>query len=128
MRPPRTLPKGSVARLRAGLKRAQSKSEFQRLQCVWLRASWGLSADQVVTAIGWRAASVRRLQAHHLRQGEAALQGVSRGGRRRQNLTPQQQQQLLSDFTRRRSGGGMLEVSRVKGPYEQAVGRSGCTG
>jgi hypothetical protein len=49
------------------LKRAKTKAEFQRLQCVWLRASLGLSSQQAATAVGWHPCSVRRVQAHYLK-------------------------------------------------------------
>jgi len=60
MRPPRSLPEGSVERLERALRGARSKPEFQRVQCVWLRAALGLNANQVAQALG---SLVRRLQA-----------------------------------------------------------------
>ena len=61
MRTPNPLPEGAHESLAMGLKRAKTKGDFQRVQCLWLRASLGLSADQVATAIGWHPGSVRRL-------------------------------------------------------------------
>jgi len=52
MRPPRPFPEGSVERLAQALRGAQSKVEFQRVQCVWLRAALGLNANQVAQALG----------------------------------------------------------------------------
>ena len=71
MRTPKPLPEGSNEKLAMALKLAKTKGEFQRVQCLWLRASLGLSADKVATAIGWHAGSVRKLQARYLREGEA---------------------------------------------------------
>ena len=53
MRPARAFPKGASKQLNEALKQAKSKAEFQRIQCLWLRASLGLNADQVATALGW---------------------------------------------------------------------------
>ena len=122
MRPPRPFPEGSVQRLAEALRRAQSKAEFQRVQCVWLRAVLGLNANQVAQALGWQPASVRRLQAQFLRQGEALLGRPGRGGRRHQNLTREEEGRLLQGFLERAEQGRLLEVSRVKQAYEQAVG------
>ena len=94
MRKPKELPEGALESLAMGLKQAKTKAEFQSVQCLWLRASLRLSADQVATAIGWHPNSVRKLQARYLKEGEAALKR-----------------------------GGKLEVSRVKAAYEQALGR-----
>lgn len=122
MRPARAFPRESVEKLRVALRQAKKKSEYQRIQCLWLRASLGLSADQVATALGWLPTSVRRLQAQYLREGEAALRTVGRGGRRHQNLTLDEEQQLLQRFSSQAERGGMLEVSRFKQAYEEAVG------
>jgi hypothetical protein len=73
MRKPKELPEGALESLAMGLKQAKTKAEFQSVQCLWLRASLRLSADQVATAIGWHPNSVRKLQAQYLREGEAAL-------------------------------------------------------
>ena len=53
MRKPKELPEGALESLAMGLKQAKTKAEFQSVQCLWLRASLRLSADQVATAIGW---------------------------------------------------------------------------
>src|ERR1019366_9556456 len=90
MRPPRSLPEGSVERLAQALRGARSKAEFQRVQCV--------------------------------RQGEGLWEHPERGGRRHQNLTREEEAQLLKSFLPPAEQGGLLEVSRVKQAYEQAVG------
>lgn len=123
MRTPKPLPEEAVSRLPLEMKRAKTKAEFQRLQCVWLRASLGLSSKQVATALGWHPCSVRRVQSHYLKEGEASLKGVGRGGRRRQNLTFQQEEELLQEFLASSGKGGILEVSRIKVAYENLLGR-----
>lgn len=122
MRPAKAFPKGASRQLAGALKQAKSKGEFQRMQCLWLRASLGLNANQVATAIGWQPTSVRRLQAQYLKEGEAVLRAVGRGGRRNENLTVEQEQQFLAEFRSRAERAGMLEVSQIQRAYEQAVG------
>ena len=122
MRPARPFPKGASQQFANALKQAKSKSEFQRVQCLWLRASLGLAADEVATAIGWQPTSVRRLQAQYLKEGKQVLQSVGRGGRRNQNLTVEQERQLLAEFDARAERAGMLEVSQIRRAYEDTVG------
>lgn len=122
MRPAKAFPEGSGEKLRTALKEAKSKSEFQRIQCLWLRASLGMNADQVATALGWQPTSVRRLQAQYLKEGEAVLRHAGRGGRRHENLSVEEEQRLLQRFSSQAERGGMLEVSRVKQAYEEATG------
>ena len=123
MRKPKDLPEGALESLANGLKQAKTKAQFQSVQCLWLRASLGLTADQVATAIGWHPNSVRKLQARYFKEGEAALKRGGRGGRYFQNLTIGEERQLLQEFLAQSETGGILEVSRVKAAYEQALGR-----
>jgi transposase len=122
MRTPKPLSNEVIERLAKDLKQAKTKAEFQAVQCLWLRVSLGLSADQVATAIGWHPSSVRKLQSLYLREGGTALKRTGRGGRRRQNLTLEEEQNLLHEFLYQSELGGILEVSQVKAAYEQAVG------
>ena len=71
MRTPRPLPDGAAERLAAMLKEAKSKADYQRIQCVWLRAALGLGAAQIAVALGWQVGSVRQVHSDYLRQGEA---------------------------------------------------------
>jgi transposase len=122
MRPAKAFPEGATERLRVALQQAKTKSNFQRVQCLWLRAALGLDANKVAIAIGWQPTSVRRLQAQYLHEGEDILSTVGRGGRRHQNLAEEEEAQLLSQFTTRAERGGILEVSQVKQAYEKAIG------
>jgi transposase len=123
MRKPKEMPEGALESLAMGLKQAKTKAEFQSVQCLWLRASLGLTANQVATAIIWHPNSVRKLQARYFKEGEAALKRGGRGGRYFQNLTIEEERQLLQEFLAQSEAGGILEVSRVKAAYEQALGR-----
>jgi len=55
MRPPRSLPEGSVERLEQALQGTRSKAEFQRVQCGWLRPALRLNSNQVAQALGMAA-------------------------------------------------------------------------
>lgn len=95
MRPPRPLPQGSREILEELLQNARTKAEFQTVQAVWLRASLGLSANKIATAIGWHPSSVRRVQSLFMREGKASLQRVGRGGPRRRRLGRRRERALL---------------------------------
>ena len=123
MRKPKEMPEGALESLAMGMKQAKTKAEFQSVQCLWLRASLKLSADQVATAIGWHPNSVRKLQARYFKEGDAALKRGGKGGRYYQNLTLEEERQLLQEFLAQSERGGILAVSRVQAAYEQALGR-----
>jgi transposase len=123
MRTPQPLPDGAAERLATMLKEAKSKADYQRIQCVWLRAALGLRAAQIAIALGWQVGSVRQIHSDYLRQGEDVLWGKPLGGRRRQNLTVEQERELLTPFLEQAAAGGVLVVAPVQAAYEAAVGR-----
>jgi hypothetical protein len=114
MRMPRPLPEGAAERLAAMLKEAKTKAEYQRIQCVWLRAALGFRAAQIATALGWQVGSVRPVPSDYLRQGEAVLRSKPCGGRHRQNLTQEQEKELLTPFLEQAAVGGVLVVAPVQ--------------
>lgn len=120
---PRPIGEAAQARLAELLKQAQHKSDFQRIQCVWLRAALGLDPETISRALGWHPVHVRRVQAQYLREGEAALAVTRRGGRRHQNLTLAEEQALLQPFLQAAERGGVLVVGPIRAAYEAKVGR-----
>lgn len=124
MRPPKPIPSGTTDRLRALLRGAKTKAEFQTIQCVWLRARLNLPARDVAEAIGWHPSSVRRVQSLFLKEGEEALKRVGRGGgRRHENLTLEQETGLLAPFLEKMKSGEDFPVKEVKAIYEKTLGR-----
>jgi len=122
MRPPRPLTEEQKAEVKECLTQAKSKAEFQRVQCVWLRAVRNLPPPQIAEAIGWSASRVKQIQGRYFKEGMSAFQGPGRGGRRRENLTPAEEEALLADFVKKAQHGGILVVSEIKEAYERAVG------
>jgi len=53
--------KATVERLTERLKRASSHSEYQRIQCVLIRATLGSSAAEIAQLLGWSRATVHVL-------------------------------------------------------------------
>ena len=119
----RPFPEGSAEELRAAFLGARTKGEFQRAQCLWLRVALKIKAQEVATALGWHVNPVRRFQARYLREGEAALKGPGRGGRRRQNLAARAERALLNRLLEAERPNEVLQARAVSEAYEKAVGR-----
>jgi transposase len=81
-----------------------------------------LKAEEVATALGWHVNSVGRLQSRYLREGEAALKGPGRGGRRWQNLKASAERALLKRLLEAERPNEVLEAQAVQEAYEKAVG------
>jgi transposase len=115
--------KPTVQRLAERLKRANSHSEYQRIQCVLIRATLGSSAAEIAQLLGWSTATVHVLHSRWAKEGEAIFEVRERGGRRHQYLTPEQEQELLAPFVQRAEAGGMLTVAEVQQAYRERSGR-----
>src|SRR3954466_1536638 len=89
-------PAGAAERLAPLLPQMKTKAAYQRFQCVWLRATLGLSALQIAQALGWKPQSVRQLQSDYAREGEAVLWGKPTGGRRHAHFTAEEKRGLLA--------------------------------
>jgi transposase len=116
------LPEGAKERLSGLLKTARSKAEYRRVLCVWLRAALGLSALRVAEAVGWHVSTVRQLQARYLKEGEAVLKVVGKGGRRNSYLSRSEEERFLERFLDRASRGGLLVVSEIREAFQAKVG------
>ena len=105
--------KATVARLAERLKQASSHSEYQRIQCVLIRATLGSTAAQIAQLLGWSTATVHVLHSRWAKEGDAIFDLRGRGGRRHQHLSTEQEQRLLAPFVERAAAGGMLTVAEI---------------
>jgi transposase len=122
MRKPRPLPAEAIDSLGERLKQARTKSEFQRVQCVWLRASLNLPSNQVAVAIGWHPNSVKKLQAQYFLKGGVALDVSKPGGRFRENMSVEEEKAFLAPFFERAKDGGVIVANEIKIAYERQIG------
>ena len=63
--------KPTVQRLADRLKRAETHSEYQRIQCVLIRATLGSSAAEIAQLLGWSVATVHVMHSRWANEGEA---------------------------------------------------------
>ena len=73
MRKPLPLPNGSEALLKARIKQAKTKSEYQRVLCLFLRAKTELNPEQIAEMLGWNIGTVRRIQSEFIRKGDSVF-------------------------------------------------------
>ncbi len=62
MRPRRLLSEDQKERLKLLLSKTETKADFQRVQCIWLRTILNLSSDAVAKAVGWSQSTVKIIQ------------------------------------------------------------------
>lgn len=114
--------KATVAALAERLKRANSHAEYQRIQCVLIRATLGSTAAQIAQLLGWSTATVHVIHSRWAKEGEALFDVRGRGGRRHQHLSADAEADLLAPFAAQAQAGGLLHVSEIKRALEQQVG------
>lgn len=115
--------KATVTRLAERLKQASTHAEYQRIQCVLIRATLGSSAAQIAQLLGWSTATVHVMHSRWAKEGDALFDVRGRGGRHHQHLSLEQEQALLSPFIDRANAGGMLTVAEIQQAYEEQIGR-----
>jgi transposase len=116
--------KATVARLADRLKRADSQGEYQRIQCVLIRATLGSTAAQIAQLLGWSTATVHVLHSRWASEGDAVFDVRGRGGRHHQHLSPDEEAALLAPFVERAEAGGMLTVAEIAQAYQKRTGKA----
>lgn len=116
--------KATVERLAERLKKAGTHAEYQRIQCVLIRATLGSSAGEIAQLLGWSVATVHVIHSRFAKEGDAIFDLRQRGGRRHQHLNVGQEKALLAPFVRQAEAGGILSVSEIRQAYEVTIGKT----
>jgi transposase len=114
--------KPTIAALADRLKRADSHAQYQRIQCVLIRATLGSTAAQIAQLLDWSTATVHVIHSRWAKEGDALFDLGGRGGRHHQHLSPVEEDRLLAPFTQKAQAGGLLHVSEIKQALEKKLG------
>ena len=114
--------KATIAALADRLKRSNSHAEYQRIQCVLIRATLGSTAAEIAQLLGWSTATVHVIHSRWAKEGDSLFDLRARGGRRHQHLSAEDEGNLLAPFAAQAKAGGMLHVSEIKRALEQQAG------
>ena len=98
-------------------------SEFRRYLCVWLRVESGMSAEEIASAVGLHADTVRVIQRNFIAIGKEAFCGEGKGGRRNQFMTFEEEAEFLKDFIESAGEASLLVVNEIKAAMEEKVGQ-----
>ncbi len=114
--------KPTIAALADRLKQASSHAEYQRIQCVLIRATLGSTAAEIAQLLGWSTATVHVIHSRWAKEGDALFDLQGRGGRHHQHLSEVEEKRLLAPFAAKAQAGGLLHVSEIKEAMENKVG------
>lgn len=114
----------TVEALKARLKQARTIAEFQRIQCVLMRAATDCSAGQIAQVLGWATATVHITHSRWAREGDSFFELKGKGGRRSQNLSVEEEAEVLAPFVEQAAAGNVLKAAAIQAAYEARLGRA----
>ena len=114
----------TVEALKARLKQATTIAEFQRIQCVLLRAVLGCSAGDIAQVLGWATATVHITHSRWAREGQALFDLKGKGGRYNQHLSEAEEAEVLAPFLGQAVAGNVVKVAEIQAAYEARVGKA----
>lgn len=111
-----------ISQVQSALRAARSKSEFQRILCVWLKMSFSLTSEQLAVAIGRTSFFVRKIQSRFAKESIQCFAEKKKGGRKREYMSLEREAQILTKFRRQAQRGGALDVQGITKAYERSLG------
>lgn len=124
MRKPPPLPEGSTEKLRVALKGARTKSQYQQVLCLWLRAVLQMNSDLIGIALGLTACGVRGVWTRYLHEGEAMFERPGKGGPHRQNLTREAEREFLDRLLKQTlPANAVMDARFIQEAYERLLDR-----
>ena len=114
----------TIDALKARLKQARTIAEFQRIQCVLMRATLVCSAGEIAQVLGWATATVHITHSRWAKEGESLFDLKGKGGRYHQHLAEYEEAKLLAPFMEQATAGGVLKVAEIHAAYEARVGKA----
>ncbi len=118
-----TCDEATVEALQARLKQAETIAEFQRIQCVLLRAVLDCTASEIAQVLGWATVTVHITHSRWAKEGESLFDLKGKGGRHYQNLTVAEEAEVLAPFLGQATAGNVLKVAEIQMAYEARVGK-----
>ncbi len=104
------------------LKKAKGRSEYQRIQCVLIRATLDSTASEIARLLGWSTTTVHVIHSRWAKEGDAIFDLKNKGGRRNQYLTAEEEVEFLRPFLAKAEAGGLLSATEVKVAFEARIG------
>lgn len=123
-RPLIPLPRNTEKHMRFLLRQAANAWEVRRIQCVLMRASLGMSSQDIAPLVGLHPDSVKHIWKRYLDEGDAALLGEHRGqARGNAHLTLDREKDILSSFLKKAEQGQLITARQLHAAVCASVGK-----
>lgn len=101
-------------------KQAQTKREFQRVQCLYFRQR-GIPAKDIASVLAISTITVKRAWMNYRKFGKKTFLKDRRGGRYNDHMTKIEEGIFLEPFLKKAERGGILIVHEVHAAYEKRI-------
>ena len=109
--------------LRQLLSTTKKRSDYQRVQCVYLRAEMDMNAEMISKITQLKPGTVRKIWSAYIREGITSLFEKNRGGRRNYHLSKDEEMLFLEPFFRKATQSQPLNVKEIKDAYEAHINK-----
>jgi transposase len=116
-------PEGTAEKMSELLKTEAQSRNLRRIQCIFFRAKWHYSAEQIASMTGFHPQTVREIHSNFIKYGEEAIFLKSSGGRIRENMSLEKEKEFLNKFVQSGASGQVLEISKIHEALEKELGR-----
>ena len=106
------------------MKRAKTKRDMQRVQCVGFHLLQQLSSADIARVVCMSPVTVRRVWIAFAERGEEALFNEKRGGRHHEHLQADEEKTFLRPFIKKAHAGGFINIKPVHAALEKKVGKT----
>lgn len=113
----------NISELKKLLKLEQDLARYKRIQCVYFRANNKFDARKIADLLGWNIGSVWNIHSLYKQFGNKIFSLKKKGGRYNENLSLEEEKQILTSCKKDGSSGHIIEVSKIKALYENALKR-----
>lgn len=105
------------------LSTTKKKSDFQRIQCLWLRMEFNMSAIEISKVTNLKPGTVRKIWSLYRRKGTDGILCKDKGGRKHAYMTLEEEKLFLSPFLIKAEQDGTLIAADLKTAFENSIGQ-----
>ena len=124
MRPQSHISEACQISLKKLLREAKTKSETRKIIVVLLRATSGLTAQDIAKSVGLSKGGVEQIIANYLKLGSKSLLDQVRGGRRNAYMTALEEKKFVDTFLAQSKNGSVIVVNDIIQAYSIQTGQT----
>lgn len=115
----KTIPEDLSDHLAKLLKKTNDSLSVKRIQCVYFKAKYDKTPEEIADMVGYNVSYVRQVQANFWKYGDLSFNLKKRGGRNNSIFQIEEEKELIDKFEKESKQGGIIEVSKIHKVLEE---------